>query len=251
MRLKQVLWNLLSNAIKFTEPGGKVRIHLTNIPKHKLRIEIQDTGIGIAPDMLPFIFNVFEQGSPKITQRFGGLGLGLAIVKTITESHGGTVSAESLGENQGTRFILELPVLPDIDPAGAEPRPTATLTPSRQRILRVLIVEDHPDTARVLSNLLKRAGYSVATANSFTAGQKLAAEQPFDILVSDIGLPDGNGMDLMRHLREKQPVVGIAITGYGTKEDSAQIIASGFSEVLLKPVSFESLQQAIARLVPR
>ncbi|NBV87679.1 MAG: PAS domain-containing protein, partial [Verrucomicrobia bacterium] len=103
MRLKQVLWNLLSNAIKFTEPGGKVRIHLTNIPKHKLRIEIQDTGIGIAPDMLPFIFNVFEQGSPKITQRFGGLGLGLAIVKTITESHGGTVSAESLGENQGTR----------------------------------------------------------------------------------------------------------------------------------------------------
>ena len=249
-RMKQVFWNLLSNAIKFTEPGGRIQIHLTNIPGDKLRIEIKDSGMGIEADMLPFIFNAFEQGSPKITQRFGGLGLGLAIVKAITESHGGKIWAESLGENQGTRFILELPILPDLDPLRKAPLKTAPAAPRLTRTLRILIVEDHTDTARVLSNLLKRAGYVVAMASSFTAAQKLAADQTFDILVSDIGLPDGNGMDLMRYIREKQPVVGIAITGYGTKEDSAKIFLAGFSEVLLKPVSFELLQQAIVRLVP-
>lgn len=248
-RLQQALWNLLKNAAKFTPAGGAVTIRTRNDPPGHLAIEVADTGKGISPDALARIFEPFEQGDPLITARFGGLGLGLSIAKAVADLHDGTLHADSPGEGLGATFTFTLPLsrVPAAQPAACPEPDTAALG----RPVRVLLVEDHPDTAKTLTRLLRLDGMDVQCAETVAAGLRLAANSPFDVIVSDLGLPDGTGHDLMRRLRTRIHAVGIAMSGYGMEEDIRQSHDAGFVEHLVKPVSLADLRQAIRRAAAR
>ena len=244
-RLQQVLWNLLKNAAKFTPDGGKIDVSVCTTSSQRVRIEVRDTGIGIAPEVLPRIFDAFEQGDARITRQFGGMGLGLAISKALVEMHGGSIVAHSAGEQQGSTFTVELPAA----------APAAQVTPADRRgagsngSIRVLVVEDHADTAAVLGRLLSAYGHTVRTAGSAAAALQLAATEPFDVLVSDIGLPDATGYDLMREIAGRFAIKGIAMSGYGMDEDLRKSREAGFSDHIIKPIDVARLEQAIRRLV--
>jgi signal transduction histidine kinase len=243
-RLQQVFWNLLANAIKFTPAGGLITVR-TWLPREtgRLCIEVSDTGTGIIPEKIARIFDAFEQGSRNSS---AGLGLGLAICRAVVESHGGWIEAESAGPGCGSKFTVHLPV---VIPAAARGVPSEPPAP-RQQGLKVLVVEDHRDTLDTLERLLVRYGYLVRTAASVAQALEVAASYEFDLLVSDIGLPDGRGTELLATLRTMRggPLPAIAMSGFGMDEDLAQSREAGFSEHLTKPVEFDSLQRAIARL---
>lgn len=254
-RLTQVLWNLLQNACKFTPVGGAIDIHVFNPAGSPdidtVIVEIADTGIGISPENMPRIFNAFEQGERARTRVFGGLGLGLAISRAIVEMHGGSVRAESAGRDKGTRMIICLPtVAAPVSPAAARGMPAPGSSSSRS--LRILLVEDHADTARQLTRLLQRAGHKVVAASSIKEARELIGSEPagqFNILISDLGLPDGSGHELMRDLvQHHQPIPGIALSGYGMKEDIRQSMEAGFARHLTKPVDWQELKGAIQRI---
>jgi CheY-like chemotaxis protein len=247
-RLQQVMWNLLRNALKFTPSGGRVMVSTENPTPCHLRIHIRDTGVGIHADVLPRIFDAFEQGDPTVTQRFGGLGLGLAISKAVVDLHHGTIRAESAGPGQGACFTVELPKLPASKPE-AHSRPPTNHDPAGKPRIRVLLVEDHADTARVLSRLLSVSGYAVGTACDVESALKLAAAEPFDVMVSDIGLPDATGFELMRRVREQFGLKGIALTGFGQDDDLARSREAGFADHVIKPVDIGRLDAAIRRTV--
>ena len=261
-RLQQVFWNLLKNATKFTPVGGSITIRSSNPREGIVRVELADTGVGINPHNIPQLFVAFEQGGLRAGHQFGGLGLGLAISKAVVDLHGGQIRAESAGEGKGATFVVELPttkarVAGEME-NGAESAPSLTkVQPNTEdRNLRILLVEDNADTLLILSRLLEKAGYYVTTAtdvSSALAAAKVArAEQrKFDLVVSDLGLPDGNGRDLMRQLHELDGLVGIAISGYGMEDDIEKSVAAGFSEHLTKPIQLGELQQAISRLTAK
>jgi two-component system CheB/CheR fusion protein len=249
VRLQQVIWNLLNNAIKFTPKGGCVGIRCRRDAEGCVVAQVSDSGEGIEAGVLPRLFNAFEQGGRKTTRQFGGLGLGLAISRSIAQLHGGTLTADSEGKGQGATFTLCLPLLPAeiticaIDPAG--PAPGAVTAP-----LRILLVEDHGDTARVMRRLLCAQGHQVHNAADVAMALKLVDEHPFDLLLSDLGLPDGSGLDLMRTLRQRgQTLPGIALSGYGQEQDIQQSHDAGFAAHLVKPVDLPRLKEAIARAV--
>jgi PAS domain S-box-containing protein len=246
-RLQQILWNLLKNATKFTPAGGTIHVRLRNVPPDRVRVEVEDSGIGIEADVLPRIFDAFEQGDRNITRQFGGLGLGLAISKALVEFQHGTIRAESAGAAMGATFIVELPV--EAAPAASDALRGAGDAPGRHQHLRVLVVEDHPDSARIIARVLQSAGYSVKTAHTAAAALDLAAQEVFDIVVSDIGLPDGTGYELMQQLRARREVKGIAMSGYGMDEDLRRSREAGFSEHLVKPILAEQIEQAIGRVM--
>jgi PAS domain S-box-containing protein len=246
-RLQQVFWNLINNAVKFTPDEGTIEIRTRNDSSHHVIIEIQDTGLGIAPEVQPRIFDAFEQGGPAVTSKFGGLGLGLAISKRIVDLHHGTIAVHSEGPNQGATFTISLQAMetslldgPVYYVQGDAPKTARA---------RVLLVEDHNDTARVLLRLLERSGYEVGYASNLVAAEQLADQKHFDLVISDLGLPDGSGLELMRKLRAKHALPGIALSGYGMDEDRAASKAAGFAEHFTKPVDSERLRIAIARLV--
>jgi PAS domain S-box-containing protein len=246
-RLQQVLWNVVKNAAKFTPEGGNIFIR-TRKADARVRIEVQDTGIGIAPDALPKVFDAFEQGDEGITRQFGGLGLGLAISKALVERHGGTIWAQSDGPGMGSTFIVELPravPMPGEEEA-TDPWPSGILNLGR---LRLLVVEDNADTARALGRLLRAAGYWVQTADTVAAALEMAAREKFDVLVSDIGLPDATGYELIRRLRERSKLPAIAMSGFGMDEDLKRSRDAGFSEHLVKPVRVSQLEEAIQRAI--
>ncbi len=247
-RLQQVFWNLLKNAVKFTPAGGTVMIRTFNPRPGYVAVEINDSGIGIDPDLLPRIFNAFEQGEQTVTRKFGGLGLGLAITRGLVEMHGGTITAWSQGKNQGTTFTVELvSVAPARPPAGTR---VDTGRPRQEKeCIRILIVDDHEDTNNVMKLLLERHGYQVKAATSVRGALELAADMEFDLLVSDIGLPDGSGLDLVRALHAKRPVKAIALSGFGMEGDIQKSKEAGFSEHLTKPVTFRKLQEVIQQLL--
>ena len=252
-RLQQVVWNLLKNAIKFTPAGGAITVATRNDAIGRLVIEVTDTGVGIEPDVLPRIFDAFEQGEVAVARHFGGLGLGLAISKGLVAAHGGTIAAHSAGRNRGATFTVTLETVPYEAPAPR--RAPAQLQPrARAGRLSILLVEDHADTARALTRLLDGLGYDVRVADGVQSALDLAAQADFDVLVSDLGLPDGSGLEVMRHLRETRSgprgaaPVGIALTGYGMEEDVARSREAGFAEHITKPVNFDRLQQAIERV---
>jgi signal transduction histidine kinase len=247
-RLQQVIWNLLRNALKFTPPGGSVVVSTDNPSPGVMRIQVRDSGVGIGPEVLPKIFDAFEQGDPAITLRFGGLGLGLAISKAVVDMHRGSIRAESGGLDQGACFTVELPTLPAPKAAGAPDSKTPGEVDGKPRI-RVLLVEDHADTARALSRLLSVSGYAVGTAGTVEAALKLAAAEPFDVMVSDIGLPDATGFELMRLVREQFALKGIALTGFGQDDDLARSREAGFADHVVKPVDIGRLDAAIRRTV--
>ena len=247
-RLHQVLWNLIKNAIKFTPEHGAITIRTATISPRRIQVQVEDSGIGIDADVLPRIFNAFDQGEIGTTRRFGGLGLGLTISKAIVDLHGGTLIAESEGRGRGARFTLELATTGLIDRLVNQLSPSPHLQEHAR--LRVLLVEDHPDTMKMLRRLLESSGYVVTTASSVTAAKALIESHTFDILVSDIGLPDGTGLELVRSVRAKNLAIpGIAITGYGMDHDVQSSLEAGFSAHLTKPVDFDALETTMRRLV--
>lgn len=247
-RLQQVFWNLVKNAAKFTPEGGRLDLHTRNNDTHQVIIEITDNGIGIDPDVMPRIFDAFEQGGRIVTTRYGGLGLGLAISKRVVDLHHGTIAARSAGPGQGATFVVTLNAMETSLLEG--PVLFLESEPALARHLRILFVEDHADTARVLGRILQTAGFDVGHASSLVSARELASRQRFDLVISDLGLPDGSGLDLMRGLRETQGLTGIALSGFGTDDDVAASTAAGFAEHITKPVDWERLKRAIERLTP-
>ena len=251
-RMQQVFWNLLKNAVKFTPPGGQVSIH-SHDEGNRLVIEVSDTGRGLSPDHLERIFVPFEQAGLVNNAQFGGLGLGLTIAKAIVEMHGGTIQATSAGPGLGATFRVELAArerpLGIVHPAGpdAAPPPRDRETIPQAGPLRLLLVEDHEATREVLCRLLSRAGYQVTTASSVASARETAERADFDLVVSDVGLPDGTGIELMEVLHARYGLRGIALTGYGMEEDQRRTREVGFVEHLVKPVDFAQLRRAIDR----
>ncbi|WP_395744839.1 ATP-binding protein [Prosthecobacter sp.] len=241
-RLAQVFSNLLANAVKFTPQGGQVTIR-SILTDAAIRVEVEDNGIGIAPEMQPQIFDPFRQGHVGTTQRFGGLGLGLSVAKGLVEAHGGTISVASGGHNQGAIFRVELPALKERDAPSAEAPPVD----SHEKALRILLVEDHADTRRVLHRLMSRWGHTVVTASTAAQARQALAEETFDLLLSDVGLPDGSGLDVVAKLRESSQIPAVAMSGYGMAADIERTRAAGFNQHLVKPVTAETLLQTLAR----
>lgn len=250
-RLQQVFWNLFKNAVKFTPPRGRIVISSRN-QNGRLIVEVHDDGIGIAPETLAKIFLPFEQAGLANDHRFGGLGLGLAISKAIVTMHAGDITAESGGVDQGATFRLDLPVVSNDlgeEMAGDSP---ADLTVGRTlstQSLRLLLVEDHEATLVVLARLLRRAGHHVDTAANVAEADDWAASSPYDLVISDIGLPDGTGIELMQRLRDGYGLRGIALTGYGMEEDQRLAYEAGFVAHLTKPVDFSQLRRVLMELM--
>ncbi len=237
-RLQQIFWNLINNAVKFTPPNGQITITTTNDSGEKLRVEIADTGMGIEPEALPKIFDAFEQGGRT---QLGGLGLGLAISKTLVEAHKGTITAQSDGRNKGSKFAL---VFPTCEKVEAQIAPTLSPSFAERQPMRILLVEDHEDTNRALTNLLRRRGYHVQSALTFQSALELSAKEKFDVLISDLGLPDGSGLDLIQKLASKPPL-GIALTGFGMEKDIRKSREVGFQHHLVKPIDLNKLDALI------
>ncbi|MBO0696527.1 MAG: response regulator, partial [Verrucomicrobia bacterium] len=238
-RLQQIFWNLINNAVKFTPENGWISISTANDSNGRLRVEIVDTGLGIEPEALPKIFDAFEQGGRT---QLGGLGLGLAISKTLVEAHQGMISAESGGRNKGSTFRL---VFPTCEKAETQIAPAASPKMLERQALRILLVEDHEDTNRSLTNLLRHRGYQVRSALSFQSALDLSAKEEFDVLISDLALPDGSGIDLMRTLQSTRPVFGIALTGFGMEDDIRRGREAGFQHHLVKPIDLNKLDLLI------
>lgn len=248
VRLQQVVWNLISNAIKFTEAGGHVSVR-TEAVKGEARVVVEDTGIGITPEFLPHVFDRFQQADGSSTRRHGGLGLGLAIVQALAKMHHGRVQAESEGVARGSRFTFALP------------RATQTSYAEEEEVLedevevnhRVLIVEDSTDTLELLCTLFERKGCKVMGAKSAQEALRLASETRPSIIVSDIGMPEIDGCELLAELRRLpglENVPAIAISGYAMEEDRERSSAAGFIAHLAKPVNVEDLFALIQKLTP-
>ena len=244
-RLQEVFWNILRNAVKFTPENGKIDLFTWN-DDSQIVVEVSDNGIGIEPDIQPRIFDAFTQGEPAIRARFGGLGLGLAISKRIVDLHRGTIEVRSAGRGSGSTFIIKLAYIEK--PSLQEPI-VMPMQPTAELPARILIVEDHEDTMRVLTRILENASYVVASCGTVGEACELAAMQKFDLVVSDLGLPDGSGLDLMRHLCDSQQLTGIALSGFGTAHDLQQSHEAGFAAHLIKPVDVTRLRNTIAQIL--
>ena len=246
-RLTQVFSNLLANSVKFTPAGGQVTIR--SAPNgERVNIEITDTGIGIAPHVMSRIFDPFRQGDAGMTRRFGGLGLGLSVAKSLVEAHGGTITVRSAGHDQGTTFTVEFPALAaGSRPAGGTQPSSSEAAAAADRSLRVLLVEDHEDTRIVLQRLISRAGHTVTTACTVADAREAIARDGFDLLLSDLGLPDGSGLEVIAALREKSDIPAVAMSGYGMEADLARTRAAGFIEHIIKPVDADALRALLTR----
>lgn len=252
-RLSQVFWNLIKNAVKFTPSGGVVSIRTWN-EGDRFLAEVADTGGGIEPDRLKNIFERFEQGGTAVTRQFGGLGLGLAISKAMLDAHGAGIRAESEGLGKGARFtiIFEKALADEVTEPATQTVPDGPPRQTRGEgtSARILLVDDHTDTSSGMKRLLERRGYEVVTAENVADALKTAGSSSFDLLISDLGLPDGSGLELMKDLRRTHPEMpGIAISGFGMESDHANTREAGFSEHLIKPVDLERLTAAIAKLL--
>lgn len=249
-RLQQVFWNLVNNAVKFTPAGRPITIRSKNVGgQNAIEIEVSDTGVGIEPQFLSRLFNAFEQGDAMRARTFGGLGLGLTITKALTEAHGGRVTAQSAGRDAGATFTVRLPVAAEVRPGESTPTlPHDQPKPAPLRA-RVLLVEDHEETLEVMASLVTRLGHEVTTASTIKGALKAAGEKQFDLVISDLGLPDGLGYELMRSLRVENHLRGIAVSGYGMSEDIQLSQEAGFAEHLVKPVDLQRLEAAMVRVL--
>jgi len=245
-RLRQVMWNLLRNATKFTASGGSVDIGAVHTAEHLLRVWVKDSGIGIAPDALERLFVPFEQAEASPASRFGGLGLGLAIARNIAELHQGSLFAVSDGPGHGSTFILELPEPPPIAPA---PRHAVSPRPKVSKTLLILLVEDHADTASAMERLLKSFGHKVRCAPTAAAALQQAHMDVFDLIISDIHLPDQIGWDFIGVIREFSKAPAIAVSGLGSADDILRCLDAGFDDYLGKPVSVTALRASISAVI--
>lgn len=246
-RFQQVIWNLLINAYKFTPAGGSISIRTSNPDEKLIRIEVADTGGGIDPELIPRLFRPFEQGDSTTARRLGGLGLGLAISKAIVDGIGGSISAQSQGKGKGATFTVHVPAVPapPRSPVRVIPPPAGEASPTRS--LLVLLVEDHLPTLHVMKKLLLMLGEEVITAATVREAIAVSQEHEVDLLISDLGLPDGSGYDVMRHVHAQGRIPGIAVSGYGMAEDIRKSTEAGFSAHLTKPVDVQQLTDAITQ----
>lgn len=259
-RLQQVLWNLLSNAVKFTGRGGRVQVELRR-DNSDIEVVVSDTGIGISPDFIPFLFDRFRQADGRTTREQGGLGLGLAIARHFVEMHGGTISASSPGQGEGARFHIKLPimaVLPDATSSNREPRLASGAEPAIASLagVHVLAVDDDADALKLLRDVLETAGAQVTTvASANEALAVLSVERP-DVLVADLGMPRMDGFELIERVRAGENgmfrnVPAAALTGYARSEDEAKALRSGFQMHISKPIDPGALTAAVAALARR
>jgi PAS domain S-box-containing protein len=248
-RLTQVLANLLNNAAKYTEPGGHIRLSAEREGPDVI-IRVRDTGIGILPEMLPRIFESFVQGDRSIDRTQGGLGIGLTLARCLAEMHGGRIDAQSAGVGKGSEFILRLPVVPEVKPL--EPGAVEKLRATQVPPLRLLVVDDNPDTVASLAMLMRMYGHDVMTADSGPAGLAAALANERDVIMLDIGLPSVNGYEVARRIRAQTPKpVLIAMTGYGQPDDRQKSKEAGFDYHLTKPVDPEKLQDLLGSIASR
>lgn len=257
-RLQQVLWNLLTNAVKFTPRGGRIQIVLERVNSH-VEISIEDNGIGIRSDFLPHVFDRFRQADPGTSRKFGGLGLGLSIVKSLVELHGGTVRVKSPGENLGSTFIIALPIA-HVRSDAVEPN-TQPATESLENMelprldgMRVLVVDDEPDGRILIARILEGQGVTCVCAAGAVEALELLTKERFDLLISDIGMPDMNGFELIREVRQLDgsrtgPLPAIALTAYARAEDRQRALLAGFHMHLAKPIEARELIASIAGLL--
>ena len=259
-RLRQVIWNLLSNAIKFTPRGGRVNIDLTCV-ESTARLTVSDSGDGISADFLPYVFDRFRQAEGSISRKQGGLGLGLAVVRHLVELHGGTISAESEGIGKGSTFTVDLPLAQERrDPARAEERKREVeRRRSRSGVVRldgvhVLLVEDDDDSRKLLGTMLKRYGARVTSTKSAAEALSVFDNELPDVMISDIGMPDQDGYELMRKLRAAPANRGgltpaIALTGYASRKDRERALSAGYQQHMAKPIEQAEMIAAIAALI--
>ncbi len=245
-KFQQIVWNLLKNAIKFTPENGEIAISSSNPSLEVLTISVRDTGIGMEPEVMQRIFDPFEQGNRSFERRFGGLGLGLAISKSLAQAHGGTLTAQSDGRDRGSTFLLSMQTTSPVEGLGS---PARASRETSSRGLRILLVDDHQDTCAALEKLLVRRGHLVAATHNVRSAMEAAVRNRFDLLISDIALPDGSGMELMIQLHAISRIPGIAISGFGNNGNIEKSLQAGFSEHLIKPVKLEKLEAAMERAV--
>ena len=242
IRIQQVFWNLINNAVKFTPPGGKIDIRTSNDDHGRFQFEITDNGIGIEVERQTALFMPFEQADPSLSRQFGGLGLGLAISKHLLDLHGGAIEAYSRGRSHGSTFKLTL----DAVTKRTEKSGVDSQTPRKPaKSLRILLVEDHSDTRQTLSRLLTHFGHQISVADNTQSALKIMGSQEFDVVLSDIGLPDGSGYEVISQAKRKQPVKAVAITGFGTDEDIRRGKAAGFDFHLVKPIDLHELRNVL------
>ena len=247
-RLQQVFWNLLQNSAKFTPSGGRVTLRSENPAPGRVRVLVRDTGQGIRQDLLARIFDAFEQGDATARRRAGGLGLGLAIARNLVELHGGSISAESEGENRGATFSIELSTTSERPTRAAPEGPGRRRLETRGRI-PVLLVEDDVDTGLAVRELLQEAGFDVRLADGVEAARRAFQEQAAEILVTDVGLPDGSGLELFAGLKAAHPDLrGVVLSGYGMDSDLERSRSLGIAEHLIKPLNLDRLIAVLDRL---
>ena len=254
-RLQQVVWNLLSNAVKFTPTGGRIEIRLMEADK-QAQIQVSDTGKGIQPEFLPYLFDYFRQADSTITRTFGGLGLGLAIARKVVEMHGGNVQAESLGEGLGATFTVELPLLIRSEHIRREENESLDSQPESSLLsdTQILVVDDEPDIRDLITFILQDYGVEVTPVASAQEALQALSESIPDVLISDIGMPKTDGYMLMREVRARSPQQGglvpaIALTAYAGEMNQQQALAAGFQMHISKPVDPDVLVKAIVDLI--
>jgi PAS domain S-box-containing protein len=242
VRIQQVFWNLINNAVKFTPPGGKIDIRSSNDDYDHFRFEITDNGIGIEVERQASLFTPFEQADPSVSRQFGGLGLGLAISRHLVGLHNGAITLQSRGRSYGATFKLTLDAVANhVEKSGVGSK--GPQKPAKS--LRILLVEDHGDTRQTLSRLLSHFGHQISVADNMQSALEIAQSQKFDVVLSDIGLPDGSGYDVISQVKRKQPVKAVAITGFGTDEDVRRGKEAGFDFHLVKPIDFHELRTVL------
>jgi signal transduction histidine kinase len=271
-RLEQVFWNLIRNAVKFTPAGGRITVATGNlagsVARPFLQVRITDSGVGIAPDDLTRIFGLFEQGAAAQRPAAAGLGIGLALSKGIVDLHGGTIRAQSAGVGRGATFSVELPTVPApatppsaAPPVTAAPPPDSDLVPAPMPAppphdgdahgKEILLVEDDPDTGPLLRRFLQKSGYRVTLAGDLRHALREADRRSFDLLISDLQLPDGSGADLLRQIRARharrgqRPLRAICVSGFAGDADLRESRTAGFERHLVKPIDVEALREVI------
>src|SRR5437762_5005111 len=242
VRIQQVFWNLINNAVKFTPPGGKIDIRTSNDDYGRFQLQITDNGIGIEIERQASLFRPFEQADPSLSRQFGGLGLGLAISKHLVDLHRGAINGQSRGRSYGATFKVTLDVVANnVEKSGVNSQ--APQKPAKP--LRILLVEDHGDTRQTLSRLLSHFGHQISVADNTQSALEIVQSQQFDVVLSDIGLPDGSGYEVITQAKRKQPIKAVAITGFGTDEDVRRGKEAGFDFHLVKPIDFHELRTVL------
>jgi PAS domain S-box-containing protein len=249
-RLRQVFWNLLGNALKFSNMGGHVTITSSEHSSRFVEVSIRDTGAGMDDSAVRAINEQGPEDRAAPIQSSTGLGLGLAICRGVVSAHGGSLRAVSRGKGEGSTFVVQIPFAADLEQRDQAAVPGRRAR-KRARPHRILLVEDHEDSADTLSQLLNYHDYDVTVARSVAEAISVADQGLFDLLISDIRLPDGSGLDLIRRLQSNRPIRGIAISGFGTEQDQRRSREAGYETHLTKPVDFDRLLEAIETLPPR